>query len=45
LVDLGKLVVGPSEADGESLDFAKPAFAFGLADSGDEERDSWSKVE
>ena len=32
-VDLGELVVGAGEADLQSLDFAKPAFAFGFGDA------------
>jgi hypothetical protein len=33
-VDLCEFVVGASEADFESFDFAEPAFAFGFADAG-----------
>jgi hypothetical protein len=32
-VDLGELVLGAGEADLESLDLAKPAFASGLGDA------------
>lgn len=35
-VQLGELVLGTSEADLESFDFAEPAFALGLGDAGNE---------
>ena len=35
-VDLGELVVGASEADVQSFDFAEPAFVFGFGDARDE---------
>jgi hypothetical protein len=35
-VELGEFVAGGSEADGESVDFAVPAFLAGFGDSVDE---------
>lgn len=35
-VELGEFVFGGGEADFQAFDFAEPALAFGLADSGDQ---------